>query len=149
MRKVIVPNVFFEEAAEALKQGKTVKIYADGQSMYPFIRGGADRVEIVPYNPSDELPLWCCPFFRWEGMYMIHRYVGKQGDRYRMMGDGNLYRIEEVGRDEIIGVLRYIYHADGMMQDCTEQRWLKRGEWWYRLRRIRRFLLPLFRVVFS
>ena len=29
--------------AEALKQGQTLTLLIDGQSMYPFIRGGVDR----------------------------------------------------------------------------------------------------------
>ena len=64
-----------------------------------------------------------------------------------MMGDGNIYRIEEVRQNEIIGVLRYIYHPDGSVQDCMNPRWLKWGERWYRMRSLRRFLLPVFRIV--
>ena len=147
MRKITVPNSFFTEAAEVLKNGQSVKIHVDGQSMYPFIKGGFDQIEIVPYNPTEELRLWCCPFFRWREDYLIQRFIGKEGDRYKMMGDGNIYRIEEVRQNEIIGVLRYIYHPDGSVQDCMNPRWLKWGERWYRMRSLRRFLLPVFRIV--
>lgn len=147
MRRVIVPNNFFEEAAEALKQGKSVKIHVDGQSMYPFIRGGSDQVEIEPYHPSDELSLWCCPFYQWKGNYMIHRYIGKHNGFLLMMGDGNIHRTESIRQEEVIGILRFIYHPDGCIQDCKDQKWLKRGERWYRLRKIRRFLLPVFRII--
>ena len=40
MRKLVVGNEFLAEAAEALRQGKSVKARIDGWSMYPFIRGG-------------------------------------------------------------------------------------------------------------
>lgn len=49
MRKITVSNDFFAGVAEALKQGQTVKLLIDGQSMYPFIRGGVDQVEVVSY----------------------------------------------------------------------------------------------------
>lgn len=147
MRKVIVPNSFFEEVAEALKKGKAVKIQADGQSMYPFIHGGIDWVELVPYDSSEELPLWCCPFYKWGGNYMIHRYVGKRANLCQIMGDGNICRVEEVRQDEVIGILRYIYHPDGTVQDCTARGWLRKGKWWYRVRAIRRFLIPLLRLL--
>lgn len=145
MRKIAVPNDFFAQAAEALKQGHTVKLLIGGQSMYPFIRGGADLVEVIPCPSEDELPAWCCPFYRWEGRYMIHRYIGKEGDDLLMQGDGNIARIERVKREDIIGLLQTIHHPDGTTRNCLDARWLKKGEWWYRLRFFRRWLLPLCR----
>ncbi len=141
MRKITVKNDFLAEAAEALRQGKTVKVRIDGQSMYPFIVGGKDVVEIVPWDIEKEIPAWCCPFYQWEGRYMIHRYVGRTGDECRMLGDGNLMRIEHVKRKDVLGLLRYIYHPDGSIQDCTDRKWLKRGAMWYRFRYFRRGLL--------
>ena len=103
MRKITVSNDFFAGVAEALKQGQTVKLLIDGQSMYPFIRGGVDQVEVVSYPSEDELPAWCCLFYQWEGRYMIHRYIGREGNEYLMLGDGNVFRIERVKREDIIG----------------------------------------------
>ncbi|MEG1564843.1 MAG: hypothetical protein RR365_14140 [Bacteroides sp.] len=147
MRKVIVPNSFFEEAVEVLKTGKSVKLHIDGQSMYPFIHGGTDLVEVVPYDAREELPRWCCPLYQWEGKYMIHRYIGKKDGLCQMLGDGNVVRIETVKQEEIAGLLRTIYRPDGTVQDCREPRWIRRSEWWYRLRKVRRVLLPLFRIL--
>lgn len=126
MRKITVSNDFFAEAAEALRQGQTVKLLIGGQSMYPFIRGGIDLVEVVPCPPDEELPAWCCPFYQWEGRYMIHRYIGREGDDCLMLGDGNVARIERVKRKDIIGVLQTICRPDGTTQDCRDARWLKR-----------------------
>ena len=149
MRKLVVANEFLAQTAEALKQGKTVKIRISGESMYPFIRGGKDLVEIVPLSPDDPLPAWCCPFYCWENRYMIHRYIGREGDECLMLGDGNLIRVERVKRSELIGLLRYIYHPDGTVQDCLDADWLKRGRRWYRLRPFRRFLLPLMKRIWK
>lgn len=147
MRKLVVPNSFFTEAAEALKNGQTVRLFVDGQSMYPFIRGGKDEIEVVPYDGTSPLELWCCPFYQWGGNYMIHRYIGMSGDKCRMLGDGNIYRIEEVPKQDIVGILRTIYHPDGTTQDCRDKRWLRKAVWWYRLLKVRRFLIPLFRML--
>ena len=143
MRKIILPNDFLGEAARALAEGQTVKIHITGESMYPFIRSGKDIVEIVPCPPEGELPAWCCPFYQWEGRYMVHRYIGRKGEDCLMLGDGNLARIEQIKRNEVISLLRYIYRPDGSIQDCTDARWLRRGAWWYRLRPLRRWLLPV------
>ena len=145
MRKLVVPNSFFAEAAEALRNGQSVRLHVDGQSMYPFIHGGRDEIEVVPYDGESPLEPWCCPFYQWEGNYMIHRYIGMKGNLCQMLGDGNIYRIEELPKNEIIGLLRTIYYPDGTTQDCRDSRWLKKAAWWYRLRKIRRFLIPLFR----
>ncbi|MDL2213776.1 S24/S26 family peptidase [Bacteroides sp. OttesenSCG-928-N06] len=147
MRKVVVPNSFLAEAAQALKQGQTVKLHIDGRSMYPFIEGGIDLVEVEPCPPQGELPLWCCPFYYWEGRYMIHRYVAREGSECLMLGDGNLARMERVERSDILGVLRYIHRPNGTVQDCRDKRWLRRGEWWFRFRFMRRWLLHLFRLL--
>lgn len=147
MRRITLPNRFLEEAAQALAHGETVKIQITGDSMYPFIRSGKDTVEIVPCPPDGELPDWCCPFYQWEGKYMIHRYIGREGDDCLMLGDGNLARIERVRRDGIIGLLSRIHHADGTVQDCTDARWLRRARWWYRLRPLRRWLLAFLKRV--
>lgn len=146
MRKIVVPNSFLSEAAELLKQGQTVKLHIDGQSMYPFIRGGIDEVEIAPYSPEKEIPKWSCLLFRWEGKYMIHRYVSKDGDEYLMMGDGNIARIERVKREEIAGILCYIYRPEGEVQNCEDKNWLKQAERWYQIRLLRRILLPLLKT---
>ena len=147
MRKLIVPNDFFSEAADALRSGQTVRLHVDGQSMYPFIHGGVDEIEVVPYDGVTPPEDWCCPFYQWNGSYMIHRFIGMNGDKWQMLGDGNIYRIEEVPQKEIIGILRTIYHPNGTQQDCRDKRWLRRAAWWYRLRRLRRFLIPLFRLL--
>lgn len=147
MRKIVLTNSFLAEAAEALQQGQTVKLLIGGESMYPFIKGGIDLVEIVPYVSKDELSIWSCPFYQWEGRYMIHRYIGKEGNDYLMLGDGNVARIERVKKEDIIGMVRTIYHPDGTLQDCRDVRWLKKAEWWYRLRIFRRWLLPIFKMM--
>ena len=104
-------------------------------------------MEVVPCPPDGELPVWCCPFYQWEGRYMIHRYIGREGDDCLMLGDGNVARIERVKRKDIIGVLQTICRPDGTTQDCRDARWLKKAEWWYRLRFLRRWLLPVFKAL--
>ena len=74
---------------------------------------------------------------------MVNRYIGREGTDCLMLGDGNLARVERVRRSEIIGLLRYIYRPDGSVQDCLDARWLRKGALWYKLRPVRRFLLPL------
>lgn len=147
MRRVVVPNDFLAVAEEELRAGRSVRLHIDGQSMYPFIRGGVDEVEVVPAPAEGELPAWCCPFYKWEGRYMIHRYLGTENGECIMLGDGNLVRRERVRREDIIGLLSLIYHPDGSVQDCSDRGWLRKARLWYRLRPLRRILIPAFRLL--
>lgn len=137
------------------RSGRGFKARADGETAYwrakhvSLYQRGIDLVEVVPCPPDGELPVWCCPFYQWEGRYMIHRYIGREGDDCLMLGDGNVARIERVKRKDIIGVLQTICRPDGTTQDCRDARWLKKAEWWYRLRFLRRWLLPVLRYFTS
>ena len=145
--KKVVPNIFLQEAAEILKSGQPVRLHIDGQSMYPFIRGGKDEVEVVPYDGVSALPLWCAAFYCWEGKYMIHRYIGTKEGKLLMMGDGNLVQIEEVSPHAIKGILGTIFKANGKIQDCSDEKWIKKGLLWYRMRKLRRFILPILKRI--
>ena len=117
MKTLVVQNQFLEGVADLLEDGQSVRIRIGGSSMDPFIRGGVDEVELVPYVSGDELPLWTGVFFRWKGKYMVHRYIGREGDFFCFMGDGNLIQVEKVQEKDILGILQTIYHPDGTEQD--------------------------------
>lgn len=146
MKKITLSNSFLAEAEAALKEGRNVTLHIGGNSMHPFIVGGRDVVEIAPCPREQELHLWTCLFYRWEGKYMIHRYVGREGEYLLMMGDGNLGRIERIRREDVSGLLLSIRRPDGSLQDCLDSSWLRRGKRWFRLRLLRRWLLPLYRL---
>ncbi len=146
MRTLSLPNAFFEEAAAILRDGKKVKMRVNGESMYPFLHGGRDLIELYPHTGED-LPLWTAVFYRWEGSYMIHRIIGVDAEGYDIMGDGNIVRVERVAKDEIIGILRYIHYPNGKTQDCEDPKWLSRGRFWYKLLPIRSYLIRIMKLL--
>lgn len=143
--KLILPNGYLQFAEEELREGRSVTILADGCSMVPFIKGGKDKVEIRPLEKDETLQPLCCPFYKWNGHYMIHRYIGNEGSKYVMLGDGNLGRYEYVERGEILGVLTKIHHQDGSIQDCCDPRWIRKARIWKKLLPVRRILLAIAR----
>lgn len=144
--KKTVPNSYFAHVAELLQAGKHVRIQVLGDSMYPLIRGGRDEIELIPREELGELPLYSALFYQWEGHYMIHRYVGKEGDELIINGDGNAYRYERVKEAKVVGVLKTIYRGNRVI-DCLGSRWMNQGKWWYRVKPIRRYLLFIFKKV--
>lgn len=143
--KLIVPNEFLAIAEEELREGKSVKILADGTSMLPFIIGGRDYAEIVPL-PENEVPqLWNAYLFKYNGKYIIHRFIGKDGEIFRMLGDGNLKYEERVSREDIIGVLSKIHRPKGKPVDTTTKKWRRTGKNWNKFLPVRRYLLAIYR----
>lgn len=145
MRRIVFQNHFFEEIAQLLQEGNPVRVRIDGESMHPFIVGGKDEVLLIPYDKKTPIELWSCIFYKWKGHYMIHRFVGFQDGQYCMMGDGNLVQIERIEESDILGILQTIYHADGSTQYCLGKKWLCQGRYWFKFRKLRRFLLPIYR----
>lgn len=141
MKTKVVSNSYFEQVADKLRQGISVRLGVLGDSMFPLIHGGEDQILLIPHQPGEELPLWCAVFYKWDDHHMIHRYIRREGDVMVMLGDGNLCREEKVPAAEIIGVLKTIYRPDGTEIDCLSEDWLKRGRRWYKLLPIRRYLL--------
>ena len=143
--KLILPNEFLAVAEEELKNGKSVKILADGTSMFPFIHGGKDFTEIVPLNEKEGLVRWNAYFFNYNGKYIIHRFIEEDGDKLVMMGDGNIAIQERVDRNNVIGTLKYIHSFKGSTIDCTTTKWRRTGKIWHKLKPTRRYLLALIR----
>lgn len=142
---LILPNEYLAIAEEELRQGKSVEIQAHGASMYPFIHGADDVVEVVPLPPGEPLKVWRAYMFMHKGQYIIHRLIGIDGETYRMLGDGNLRIEERVKRDSIIGLLKNIRCSDGKIIDATTSRWMMAGKMWHRMLPLRRYLLAVCR----
>ena len=144
--KIILPNSFLEIAEEELRAGRSIRLLADGTSMYPFIRGGKDEVEIVPVKKDTEPEMFSCYLCKWQDRYIIHRLIGKEGKDYIFQGDGNpASRIEKVNRENIIGLLIRIYSPGGDISDCRNPKWVRKGKIWFQLRKVRRIINAILR----
>ena len=143
----LVSNNYFAHAAERLASGTAVRLSVMGNSMLPFILGGKDQITLVPYSGQD-LPLGIAALYQWEDKYMIHRLVKKDASHYHFLGDGNICRLEIIKRDQVLGILQTIHHANGKDTDATSAHWLRMGMIWYHIRPIRRYLLFIFRKLF-
>lgn len=142
---LILPNGFLAIAEENLRAGQSVRLRADGSSMYPFIRGADDSVEILPLKPYEEPQRWYAYLCRWNDKYIIHRLIGKQDDEYIFSGDGNTGSRERVGRHEIIGILSHIHRDNGKDIGCLSPGWARKGKVWHTFMPVRRYLLGIHR----
>lgn len=121
--------------ARLLKEGKPIRFFAQGRSMWPWIRAG-DLVRIVPIKAPlrrGDVVLIERP----SGDLLLHRLIERQEDRLRLQGDhraqddgwfdrhqaiGKLVAIERRGRAIRISrfraliLSRFLRRADGFIQ---------------------------------
>lgn len=108
--------------AEELRAGRPVVTGTKGVSMEPLLYENKTHVVIQP--------LWRDPvkgdlviYLRPDGVYVIHRIVGRRGDFFLIRGD-NCVSHEKVPEDWIVGVVTQIYRK-GRVISVTD--------WGYRL----------------
>ena len=104
--RAIDNETFLREVCLHLSQGKSVRLRAKGNSMRPFIHGGNDILLLVP---SESLSKGDVVLARIDGKrYVIHRIIEINGDKFTLMGDGNLYEKEQCLRSDIYGTVESV-----------------------------------------
>lgn len=92
---------------EQLRKGFPVSAFTEGDSMEPLLYEGKTHVVIAPCK--EELSVGDLPIFkRRDGVYIIHRIVGKDDEFYYTRGDNCLYG-EMVSKDTVLGIVVEIY----------------------------------------
>ena len=106
MNKTI--KVSFEELypliENAIETGNNFSFVAFGNSMFPFIRGGKDKVTLSPVKAP--LHKGDIIFYKRDcGTFVLHRITKTRGEQFELCGD-NQFRIEkEIRMDQVIAVL--------------------------------------------
>ena len=141
--KLTIPNsVFFSEVESHLREGKSVVIPVKGYSMLPFIRDGRDSVEL---RSKGELEVGDIALARLgNGHFVLHRIWEIEGERVKLMGDGNIAGKEICSRGDIIGVASKIFRGKKVI-DCTSAAYVRNVKIWRRLLPIRRYILAIYR----
>lgn len=136
-------NEIIEEAIRLVKEGVSVTLPVNGNSMLPFIIGGKESV--ILHAPGltavgDVVLAWV------DGCrYVVHRIIRIDGDRVTLMGDGNLVGTEHCLFSDIKARVTHVVGSDERPRDLyTSWRKMAAREWWY-LRPIRRYLLAIYR----
>jgi len=132
-------NYIIEEAVKLAREGVSVTLPVNGQSMLPFIVGGKESVILkAPGQVYKGLVM-----LAWadNSRYVVHRVVGIDGDKVTLMGDGNLKGKEYCKLSDLKAEVTHVVSADGKTRFLyTKKRMMAAKVWWY-LRPIRRYLL--------
>ena len=141
MQTLTIDNDTLLSGVEALlKEGRAVILKARGQSMLPFIFPDRDSVQL---ERAESLAVGDIVLVRLcrsgSPVYVMHRIIKVEGDRFTMMGDGNIAGVERFRMEEVIGTVTSIVSPDG------RSRAVGRARAWRALRPVRRYLLAVYR----
>ena len=133
MKRKPVPNAaLFSEVRQLLAGGCNVTILARGNSMFPFIRDGLDKVQLSAVRIES-------------GHYVLHRLVRNENGILTLMGDGNLRGTEKCTAGNVVARAVAIIRPDGTTVSCSGHTEMQRARIWHRLLPFRRILLALWR----
>lgn len=139
MDKRVLPNaILLEEVATLLKEGREVVIKPKGNSMLPFIRGDRDSV-ILRKMPTVEVG--DILLVRFQGRYVLHRLIRREGERLVLMGDGNIRGTETCTVADVLGTVIVIEKENGV------RRVPGKGRLWRALKPFRRIILAIYRRI--
>lgn len=136
-------DLFFIEVTRMLSQGRSVTLRAKGKSMYPFISGGRDTVELRKTDTLSvgDIVLAEVP----ERGYVLHRIYKMEGEQLVLMGDGNLRATERCRKEDVLGkVVRIL--RNGRCVECSSFAERFKSGCWRLLLPIRRYLLFVCRL---
>ena len=134
-----------EEAVRLVREGVSVTLPVNGNSMLPFIIGGKESV--ILHGPGlidvgDVVLAWV------DGCrYVVHRIVRIDGERVTLMGDGNLVGTEHCLLNDIKARVTHVVSADNKERDLHNRWRMHAAKLWYWLRPVRRVLLAIYRRV--
>ncbi len=138
-------DYIIEEAIRLVREGVSVTLPVDGQSMLPFIIGGKESVILQQpglIDVGDVVLAWV------DGSrYVVHRIIQIDDDCVTLMGDGNLMGTEHCLLSDIKARVTHVVDAKERTHDINN-RWRKlAAKMWFWLRPMRRYLLAIFRRI--
>jgi SOS-response transcriptional repressor LexA len=139
MKTIQMPNeILLGSAAAFLGEGREVILRARGNSMLPFIRNERDSVVL---RKDDSLEVGDIVLVQMPDRFVMHRIIERDGDRFRMMGDGNVRGTESFRREDVLGKVIWIIKEDGRRVAPG------RARVWKALLPVRRLLLAVYRII--
>ena len=136
-------NVIIEETIRLVREGVSVTLPVNGNSMLPFIIGGKESVILQGpgvVDVGDMVLAWV------DGCrYVVHRIIRIDGDRVTLMGDGNVAGTEHCRIGDIKARVTHVVD-EKEHKHYIYKGWRKQAaKVWYWLRPVRRYLLAIYK----
>lgn|GEM_PF-247055 len=102
---------------EVLNNAGEIVLTVMGNSMFPMLRHGRDRVCIVKAKDNALKKYDILLFIRDDGKYILHRVVGVKPDGYVVIGDNQYVKEYPVKHSQVIGVVKSFWR-NGKYTSC-------------------------------
>jgi len=140
---MITDERILEEAIRLVREGVSVTLPVNGNSMLPFIIGGRESVILKRaglVDVGDVVLAWV------EGCrYVVHRIIRIDGEHITLMGDGNIVGTEHCTVGDIKAIVTHVVDANGKIHDINNK-WRRRAaKVWFWIRPTRRIILAIYR----
>lgn len=142
-KRIISNNIVFENVARIIAKGEQVILRTKGKSMFPFIIGDRDSVELSPVKINEikrgDILL---AHVDNRSRYVIHRVISVEGERLTLMGDGNVVAKEECERRDVIAIVSMIIKPEKKVNPYSSQQ-IRYSRIWNMLHPVRRYVLAI------
>lgn len=112
--------------------------------MLPFIVDDRDSVTLCKAGTVNKGDIALAQLA--DGRYVLHRVIDIEGERVKLMGDGNLGGTEECPKRDIAGIAVRILR-NGRYVDCASETERRKAKLWGLLKPIRRYLLAIYKQI--
>lgn len=143
LHKTLPNNEIIAGVIKMLETVPRVVLPVRGNSMLPFIIGDRDSVELVKprfVEVGDVVLAWING-----NRYVIHRVVSIDGDRLRLMGDGNLRGDERCKTSDVVAKAEYVISPHGKRAYLYSPWRVRASRLWWMLKPLRRWILAIYR----
>lgn len=112
-----------------LEQDKDVTLTARGNSMRPILVDRRDLLTLSSCDPHSLSVGEVVLYKRDNGVYVVHRIIGKEQGNYTMMGDGQANREPGIRPDQILAKMTS-FVRNGKLISCSDKGYLRYTRFW-------------------
>ena len=138
-------NNIIDEAVRLVKEGVSVTLPVNGNSMLPFIIGGKESVILQPPGLTavgDVVLAWVE-----NRRYVVHRIIRIDGENVTLMGDGNIAGTEHCPLSGIRAKATHVVDDRGRRRYLYTKWRMRASKLWWILRPFRRIILAIYKRV--
>lgn len=138
-------NNIIDEAVRLVKEGVSVTLPVNGNSMLPFIIGGKESVILQPPGLTavgDVVLAWVE-----NRRYVVHRIIRIDGENVTLMGDGNIAGTEHCPLSGIRAKATHVVDDKGCRRYLYTKWRMRASKLWWILRPFRRIILAIYKRV--
>ena len=140
---MITDEQVIEEAIKLVREGISVTLPVNGNSMLPFIIGGKESVILQPPRSVDVGDVGLAGVEN--RRYVVHRIIKIDHERVTLMGDGNLVGTEHCLLNDIKARVTHVVDAKERTHYLYNKWRPRAAKLWFWLRPVRRYLLFIYK----